>query len=202
MEEIRVSSDQGTFPVYTGSQRTLRFVALLYLVWYTLLAVGGIVSVGIFLLFDVDVSTWGGAPAPNRAVALANGTMYALDVIFNLCVAVSAWMAANHPVIAKRFRIFAGVLVALSVISIAYAAFFAQLANTMTGLYSLMICGLLFYLANQISHEFEEGSAVDFNALACTSSGHRLRTEHQIKRALQRGEHISLPAESSNRAKS
>ena len=178
--------------VYTGAQRMLRFVSLLYLCWYILLAVGGLASVAIFLLFGVDVSGWGGAPAPNREVALANGVMFAVDVAFNLCVSVSAWMAANHPVIARRFRVFAAVLVGLSALSAGYAAFFAQMANLMTSLYSLLITGLLLYLANQIAREVEAGAAVDHAMLSVDASGRRLRTERAVARAIERGE-LPLP---------
>ena len=182
------ASNMHGYPVYSGAQRLLRFVSLLYLAWYVLLASAGIAAALAHLLMGFDVSAASGGMPPVREVAIANAVIFAIDIAFNLLVAISAWLAANHPVIARRFRIFAGVLVALSIVSVGYAAFFGQLANAFSGLYSVFITGLLFYLSSQVAREYIAGSAVDFSELATAASGRRLRTERQIERALERGE--------------
>ena len=190
-----MASKHAGYPVCTGAQRTLRFVSLVYLAWYVLIAAAGLLSVCAYVLLGVDASAWTGAAAPTRAAALANGIRFALDVAFNLCVSISAWMASNHPAIAPRFRVFAGVLVALSLASMGYAVFFAQLAGFITSLYSLFITGLLLYLSNQIVRERAEGFAIDICDLATGAGGKRLRTERQVMRAIEAGELPAPPAD-------
>lgn len=193
LRDAHVAALSGGYPVYSASQRILRFVSLLYLGWYILIAVFGLIATALHLLFGFEVYTALGAVPPTREVAFANAVVFIIDTAFNLCVAVSAWMAANHPVIARRFRIFAGILVALSLATVAYAAFFGQLANVATNLYSLFITGLLFYLSTQIARERETGTATDFADLILTPSGKRLRTERQVQRAVERGEIPTRP---------
>lgn len=195
MAAREAASNTHGYPVYTGSQRMLRFVSLLYLGWYILIAAIGIAATLAHLLVGFDVSATSGGMPPTREVAIANAIIFAIDIAFNLVVAISAWMAANHPVIARRFRIFAGVLVALSIASVAYAAFFSQLANAFSSLYSVFITGLLFYLSSQVAREHETGAAVDFTELAKTSSGKRLRTERQLQHALSRSDIAPKPQE-------
>ena len=176
------------YPVYSASQRILRFVSLLYLAWYILIAGLGIAATAFHLLFGFEISTALGMTDPTREVAFANAVVFMIDIAFNLCVSVSAWMTSNHPVIARRFRIFAGVLVGLSVVSVVYAIFLGQLANVATNLYSLFITGLLFYLSTQIARERETGAAADFSDLVVTPRGKRLRTERQVGQAIERGD--------------
>ena len=181
------------YRIYSGSQRVLRFVSLLYLGWYLLVAAGGLVATIFHLLMGFEVYAAVGAVPPTREVAIANAVMFIIDIGFNLCVAVCAWLASNHPVIARRFRIFAGILVALSVVSTGYAAFFSMLANVFSGLYSVFITGLLFYLSTQIMRDREAGIATDFADLTVTPAGRRLRTERQIERAIKRAEIPATP---------
>ena len=170
--------------VYSASQRMLRFVSLLYLGWYILLAASGVAAAALHVLLHIDVYAAIGAVPPTREVAFTSAVMFCIDIAFNLCVAVSAWMASNHPVIARRFRVFAGVLVALSLISLGYAAFFGQLANVASNPYSFVISVLLFHWSSQIAREWERGIATDFGDLTATPSGRRLRIARQVERAI------------------
>ena len=181
------------YRVYSGSQRVLRFVSLLYLGWYILIAAGGIVATVFHLLMGFDVYAAIGTVPPMREVAIANAVMFVIDTAFNLCVAVCAWLTSIHPVMARRFRIFAGILVALSIVSTGYAAFFGMLANVFSGLYSVFITGLLLYLSSQIARDRVAGIATDYSDLAATSTGKRLRTERQIERAVELGEILATP---------
>ena len=180
------------YRVYSGAQRVLRFVSLLYLGWYLLIACAGVAATVFHLLMGFDVYAAIGAFPPTREVATANAVIFVIDTAFNLCVAVCAWLTSNHPVIARRFRFFAGVLVVLSIASTGYAAFFGMLANAFSGLYSIFITGLLLYLSCQIVRDCEAGIATDFSELTVTSAGKRLHTERQVERAIVRGE---IPAE-------
>lgn len=181
------------YRVYSGSQRVLRFVSLLYLGWYLLIAGAAVVVTIFHVLMGFEVYAAIGTVSPTREVAVANAVIFAIDTAFNLCVAVCAWLTSNHPVIARRFRIFAGVLVALSIVSTGYAAFFGMLANAFSGLYSIFITGLLLYLSGQIVRDREAGIAADFTELATTPTGKRLRTERQVERAIAKGEIPASP---------
>ena len=181
------------YRVYSGSQRVLRFVSLLYLGWYLLIAVCSIIATVFHLLMGFEVYAAIGAVPPTREVAIANAVMFVIDTAFNLCVAVCAWLTANHPVMARRFRIFAGILVGLSVVSTAYSAFFGMLANAFSGLYSVFITGLLLYLSSQIVRDREAGIATDFAELTVTPAGKRLRTERQVERAIECGQIPATP---------
>lgn len=179
---------QGDHPVYTGAQRVLRFASLLYLGWYILTVAGaGFLAAARLLLGKNVPALLAAAPLPPE-VMFANAILFLIDVACNLCFAVCAWMTSNHPSIAKRFRIFAGVLLAISFASLVYSIVFGQAAATFSNFYSCVIVGFLFFLAHQIVGECRAGLAVDFQDLLKTKHGRHLRTESQIERAMARGE--------------
>lgn len=182
--------DISEYPVYTGAQRVLRFVSLLYLGWYVLSLVGGLALLAARFLFNLDIGFTIGVIPGDRGAVVAAVIFYALDIAFNLCFALSAWMCSNHPSIAKRFRIFAAVVLALTLISFAYSVTTGQAASMFSNLYSIVIVCFLLYLANQITHEMRDGAAVDFQDLAITPRGKHLRTESQLKRAIENGEEL------------
>lgn len=180
--------DSSGYPVYTGSQRILRFVSLVYLGWYVLSAAGAVALTLTRFLLGWNVLPMLAAGPISWEELVTSTILFIVDVLFNCCFAVCAWMTSNHPSIAKRFRIFAVVVFALTLARLVYAVVFAQAASVFSGFYSCVVIGFLLYLANQIHIDCKAGLAVDFQDLAKTPRGKHLRTDTQLRRAIESGE--------------
>lgn len=176
------------YKTLSSAQQVLRFVSQLYLGWYVLSALAAIIFLAFYLLTGFDITDFASAVETSREASLASGLVFLVDLTFNIVLAVAAFHCADHPRFAKRFRVFAFALVLLSLASCAHAAVAAQLANLASSLYSLFINGLLLYLVSQIMKDDLEGRAYDVFDLQRTPSGKVLRSDRQVRKAIERGE--------------
>ena len=184
--------------VYTGSQRVLRFIGVLYLAWCVVRYGINLILAFIMPLLGFDVLATAGAPVDDFALRVTDFVLLGISAACNFFVAGFAYQAAVHPRFAKRFRIVAIALVAINVVGIASDCYFRQFADLISSFYSLVISGMLLWLASQIRDEADRGEAVDKDELPKTVFGKRIATERKLDRAIREG---TLAASSSSSRK-
>ena len=173
--------------VYTGPQRVLRFMGVLYLAWCAIRYGSNIVLVLLALLFGFDPLGIVGATAGDSVLRITDLALLGVSAACNFFVAWFAYYAAVHPRYARRFRIVALVLAVINVLGIVSDCYFRQFPDLISSFYSLVISGMLFWLASQIREDFAAGEAVDKSDLPKTVYGKRIATERKLQRAIQEG---------------